>query len=198
MRPTYGSYAALAAVDAALAVRGSSSARRLTKPLLVPQLLPGANSRSRRALALGWAGDVALLGRGDAAFRVGLTAFLAGHLAWVDALRRRDGGGLLRRRPVLAAPVVLAWAGLTAYLWPRTGRDRVPVLAYATALAATALAALDTGRPVTATGGALFLISDALLALERFADLHLPGHEGLVMASYAAAQAALAYDGREP
>lgn len=32
----------------------------------------------------------------------------------------------------------------------------------------------------------------ALVALERFADLHLPAHEGLVMATYSAAQGLLA------
>lgn len=32
----------------------------------------------------------------------------------------------------------------------------------------------------------------ALVAMERFADLHLPAHEGLVMATYSAAQGLLA------
>jgi hypothetical protein len=38
----------------------------------------------------------------------------------------------------------------------------------------------------------LFLVSDSLLALERFADVHLPAHEGLVMATYTGAQGLLA------
>ena len=45
---------------------------------------------------------------------------------------------------------------------------------------------------LTAAGGALFLASDTLLALEKFGDLRLPAHEGLVMATYASAQALLA------
>ena len=89
-------------------------------------------------------------------------------------------------------PYLAAWAGLNAYLWNRTGKDRIPVLAYSTALLATALAAADTGDPVTSAGGALFLTSDTLLALERFAGVHLPLHEGLVMATYTAGQALLA------
>ena len=36
---------------------------------------------------------------------------------------------------------------------------------------------------------------NALLALERFAGVHLPAHEGWVMASYTAAQALLASGG---
>src|SRR5712691_8844894 len=59
----------------------------------MPVLMPGSDHRSRPALALGGAGDVALLGRSDAAFTTGLACFLAGHLAWIRALRQRPGGG---------------------------------------------------------------------------------------------------------
>ena len=81
---------------------------------------------------------------------------------------------------------------LNAYLWKRTGQDRIPVIAYSTALLAMSLTALDCGPPKTAVGGALFLVSDALLALEKFGDVHLPAHESLVMTTYASAQALLA------
>jgi uncharacterized membrane protein YhhN len=184
-------YAALAAVDAALAATGRDSARRLTKPLLMPTLLRGKDRATQRALALGGVGDVALLGSGRAAFTAGLGAFLAGHVAWMAALRPQSTG-VLARRPAAALPYALAWMGLNAYLWPRTGKDRLPVLVYSAALAGTALAALDTGELDVAAGGALFMASDALLALERFGGVHLPAHEGVVMATYTSAQALLA------
>lgn len=187
-------YAALAVTDAVLAATGRDKARRVTKPLLMPVLAATADGPSRRALALGWGGDVALLGHGSTAFTAGLGSFLVSHGAWVAAIRGRPGGGLVRRRPAAALPYLAAWAGLNAYLWPRTGRDRLPVLAYSGALAAMALTALDSGDARTAAGGALFLASDSLLALEKFGDVHLPLHEGLVMASYTAAQALLASD----
>ena len=38
----------------------------------------------------------------------------------------------------------------------------------------------------------LFLLSDGLLALEKFAGIQLPAHEGVVMATYTSAQALLA------
>ncbi len=158
----------------------------------MPALLPGRDRSTQQALALGCAGDVALLGNSSAAFSAGLGCFLAGHLAWIRALRERPGTSLLRRRPVLAAPYVAAWVALNAVLWPRTGRDRLPVLAYSVALTAMALTALDTGNPRTATGGVAFLLSDTLLALERFADISVPGHEALVMATYTTGQALLA------
>jgi uncharacterized membrane protein YhhN len=184
-------YPALAAVDAVLAATGRDRARRLTKPLLMPTLMLDKDRPTQRALALGGAGDVALLGSGQAAFTAGLGSFLAGHVAWITALRPHSTG-LLRRNPAIAAPYLAAWAGLNAYLWPRTGKDRIPVLVYSSALLATALAALDTGRTDVAAGGALFLASDALLALERFGDVHLPAHEGIVMGTYTSGQALLA------
>jgi uncharacterized membrane protein YhhN len=184
-------YAVLAATDTVLAATGQERGRRLTKPLLMPVLMMGRDRATQRALALGGAGDVALLGSSDTAFKVGLGSFLSGHVAWVTALRARSSGRW-REHPFIAVSYVSAWAGLNAYLWRRTGRDRVPVLVYSSALLATALAALDTGVPATAVGGCLFLASDALIALDRFADVHLPLHEGLVMVTYTTAQALLA------
>ena len=179
---------------------GHDRRRWLTKPLLMPVLMMGRDRPAQRALALGGAGDVALLGSGETAFTAGLACFLAGHVAWIIALRQRPGGGRLRDRPVLAAPHVAAFGALNAYLWKRTGKDRLPVVAYSAALLAMSLTALDSGSPRTAAGGVLFLASDTLLALEKFGGLHLPAHEALVMATYASAQALLAgcTPGRRP
>ena len=184
-------YPLLAAADAVLAATGRDTARRFTKPLLMPALMRGKPRATQRALALGGAGDVALLGKGDVAFTAGLGSFLAGHVAWVAALRPKSAG-VLSQRPAAALPYLAAWAGLNAYLWPKTGKDRVPVLVYSAALLATALAALDTGDKAVAAGGALFMLSDTLLALEKFGDVHLPVHEGVVMATYTTGQALLA------
>jgi uncharacterized membrane protein YhhN len=190
-RRAIGLYAALAATDALLAETGRNRSRRLTKPLLMPVLMIGRDRPTQRALACGAVGDISLLGSSTTAFQVGLGSFLVGHVAWVTALRRRSSGRL-RRQPWLALPYLAAWLSLNAYLWRRTGRDRVPVLVYSAALIATALAALDTGDPAITTGGALFLTSDALIALHRFAEVHLPLHEALVMATYTTGQALLA------
>ncbi|HWF17340.1 MAG TPA: lysoplasmalogenase, partial [Acidimicrobiales bacterium] len=186
-------FVAAAAADAAMALTGQDRVRRFTKPLLMPLLMLGRESPVQRALALGGLGDVALLGSSDAAFTGGLISFLAGHVAWVTALRP-GSRGVIRRRPALVAPYIAAWIGLNAYLWGRTGRNRIPVLVYSGALLSTALAALDTGDRVTTAGGVLFMASDSLLALERFGELPLPGHEGIVMTTYAAAQACLAHE----
>jgi len=185
-------YVALAATDALLAATGRDRQRWLTKPLLMPVLMAGRDRPTQRALALGGAGDMALLGGGETAFTAGLVSFLAGHVAWIIALRQRPRGGRLRAWPALAVPQVAVFGAMNAYLWKRTGKDRLPVLVYSSALLAMSLAALDSGSPRTAAGGALFLVSDTLLALEKFGGLHVPAHEGLVMATYTSAQALLA------
>ena len=191
-RRTTVAFAALAAADTLLAATGHDRPRWLTKPLLMPVLMAGRDRPVQRALALGGAGDVALLGSGETAFTAGLVSFLAGHVAWIIALRQRPGGGYLRARPGLAVPHLATFGAMNAYLWNRTGKERIPVFGYSAVLLAMSLVALDSGSPRTAAGGALFLASDTLLALEKFGDLRLPAHEGLVMATYASAQALLA------
>jgi uncharacterized membrane protein YhhN len=191
-RRATATYAVLAVADTVLAALGHDKPRRLTKPLLMPALMVGRDRPTQRALALSGAGDVALLGSSEAAFLAGLGSFLASHLAWIVALRQRERGGRLRARPMLAAPHLAAYLGLNAYLWPRTGKNRLPVLGYSTALLTMSLVALDSGSSKAAAGGALFLVSDSLLALEKFADVHLPAHHGLVMATYTSAAALLA------
>ena len=71
-RRARGVFVTLAAADTLLAAAGRDRPRWLTKPLLMPALMAGSDRGSRPALALGGAGDVALLGSGDAAFTAGL------------------------------------------------------------------------------------------------------------------------------
>jgi uncharacterized membrane protein YhhN len=158
----------------------------------MPTLQVGKDKATKRALGLGTAGDVAQRGHPHVAFTAGLGSVLARHVAWMTAIRQRGSSGFLRRKPLAAVPYVAAFAGLNAYLWPRTGKDRLPVLVYSAALMGTGLVALDSGNAKTAAGGALFMVSDTLLALEKFADVQLPAHEGLVMATYTSAQGLLA------
>lgn len=195
-------YAALAAADTAFAARRMRRARWLTKPALMPALAVAATAGNGTGetpadpmmlagLGFSWLGDVALIGEGDGPFAVGLGSFLAAHFFYLAAMRRRRKG-VVRRRIWIAAGYGLSWCVLNAVLWNRTGRLRLPVVIYGTTLAAMALAALDTGSPATAIGGAAFLLSDSILALDKFDVVELPAADALVMASYTAAQALIA------
>ena len=127
-------------------------------------------------LAFSLAGDVALLWPVEG-FLAGLVAFLLGHLCYLVALTRRVR--FLASPPAygvwaLVAASVLAglWAGVPAAL-------RAPVLVYVCALGAMAAQAtsvwlarrqaVDAARwRAVAIGGALFVLSDAILATDKF------------------------------
>jgi uncharacterized membrane protein YhhN len=199
--PFLRAYAAVAAADVVLAATGKRrAARRLTKPALMPLLMAhvaaseggdGTKPLVLAGLGLSCAGDVALLGEGEGPFAAGLASFLAAHVCYLGAFaKRRKGNARGVRGPALLYG--LAWVGLNAVLLPKTGKMRVPVLVYGSALAAMAVAALETGDAKVAAGGAAFMISDGILALDTFGAADIPGADGLVMLTYTAAQALIA------
>lgn len=152
-------------------------------------------------LALSLGGDVALMLPVDV-FAVGLGCFLLAHIAYLVALRTRAPLAA-RRLPWLAYALVAA--GVLAVLWPHLPPAlRLPVLAYVVMLAAMAAQAAVTWRvqPSRATagaalGGACFVMSDALLAFDRFVA-PWPGATALVLATYWMAQAGIARSTRVP
>jgi uncharacterized membrane protein YhhN len=143
-------------------------------------------------LALSGLGDVALLGESEGAFGLGLLSFLVAHGCYLTALWTQRAGGI-KRHPGVAALYGATWVGLNVLLWPRTGKLKLPVLVYGVALAVMALAALDTGDPVLAAGGAAFLVSDSLLAVDTFVGPGSSTADAAVMLTYTTAQALIAY-----
>lgn len=149
-------------------------------------------------LVLSLLGDVALLWPREG-FLPGLVAFLLAHLAYLVAFTRGGIALAVRRGPF--ALYALVAAAVLWRLWPGVPQAlRGPVIAYVLCLAAMAAQAaarwlvLAEGSTVQARlarrgalGGALFLLSDALLATNRFAG-PLPLAPLWVLASYWAAQ----------
>lgn len=171
------------------------------KPLLMLLLLAAflfSLPRVRSELALlgslgilfSWAGDVTLGAPGDLSFLVGLGFFLLAHVAYIVLFLRRLR--MRRLRPV--ALVYLAWwVALVVVLAPHLGALLVPVAVYGLVLGSMGAIGLSCNRWI-AIGGALFVISDTLLGLNRF----LPGFElwqvhTIIMLTYLAAQGLIAY-----
>lgn len=116
------------------------------------------------ALILGSIGD-ALLELSPDYFVFGLVAFLCGHVVYIVAFLRT---GARRPPPVLIQlGLILYAAGFAWWLWPNLGQLQIPVLVYMATLTTMASCSLRIG-PVVATGAALFLLSDSLLAANRF------------------------------
>lgn len=206
-------YAGLAVADTVAAGRRGPGARRLrwlTKPLLMPALaaasLPVADRSTLArgtvlAQACSWGGDVALLGGGERAFLAGVGSFFGAHVAYVAAFGSvRDPAP---DRSALVLPLGL-WVGAAPVMSVAAGRQdpalRAPVAAYATILSAMFASSrlLSRSLPPGArrsirTGTALFVVSDVVLATQRFLLREpRPGLDSFVMATYTAGQGLIA------
>lgn len=164
------------AVDSGRSALASQAKVGTLLALIVLALLLGASGApGGPALLVGLffslAGDLALLRRDATGFAVGLGAFLLAHVAYVWAFSTH---WFSPAGAVVALLLVLPFAVLSG---SRVQRRTVAmggqawgraVVGYAIVLGAMALAAGATGNPLVLTGAVLFLLSDTVLALDRF------------------------------
>ena len=134
-------------------------------------------------------GDIAL--EFDGLFIVGMGFFAAAHVCYVTFFLRSGAAACLRRRWYIAVGYAVVWAALVALLWSGLGELQIPVAAYSLLLTGTAALSAGLGWR-TGVGGALFFVSDGLIAL-RLADLPQPPMPSMwIMSTYIAAQYLLA------
>lgn len=149
-------------------------------------------------LMLSLLGDVALLWPQEG-FVPGLVAFLAAHIVYVIAFTREQR---FAAQPAALAVYALVAGAVLAFLWSHIPPGlRIPVALYVLALTAMAAQAAVVGlltqgagarrARVLMLGGALFMASDAVLAINRFA-LPLPAAGLWILATYWAAQGCIA------
>jgi uncharacterized membrane protein YhhN len=125
------------------------------------------------ALVLSAFGDAFLSREGDRMFLAGLASFLLAHLFYV-VLFWTEGGGIALLsaqswRLVVAAAIVLVALVVLGLLVRRVKPAlRSPIFAYVVAVLAMGLAALTLERSWVIAGALLFMVSDAVLATERF------------------------------
>ncbi|MFF5674562.1 lysoplasmalogenase [Streptomyces hygroscopicus] len=183
-------FALLTAVHLGALLADATAAAHLTKPALMPVLAGWALVRGGpwplpAALLCGCGGDVLLQTGGQATFLAGMGCFAAGHLCYLALFAR---AGRRRTAPWAAAGYGAAWLGTVALLWPGLEPPlRLPVAGYSLLLTAMGLGALGAGR-WTGLGGALFLLSDTLIAAGLAGWPRPPVPQFWIMAGYAAAQ----------
>ena len=140
-------------------------------------------------------GDAFLMLPGDY-FVAGLGSFLAAHICYLWAF---TGDSRLAGR-ILPFVVWGIWGiVLVSWLWPGVTRPlRIPVVLYAVALSAMAAQAAsraasrpDASAIVAAVGAGLFVISDSVLAFQRFCH-PLEWGRILVLGTYFAARGGIA------
>jgi uncharacterized membrane protein YhhN len=156
--------------------------------------------RQRRLILIGlWlslAGDVFLLWPKEG-FLPGLVSFLLAHLAYIAAFSQPLRFGA---RPAVFGLYAVIAVAILSTLWGGVPPGlRVPVLAYVVCLASMAAQAAAWWRHApalpearfAALGGMLFMASDSLLAINKFAT-PLPASALWILATYWAAQMCIA------
>jgi sterol desaturase/sphingolipid hydroxylase (fatty acid hydroxylase superfamily)/uncharacterized membrane protein YhhN len=188
-----------AALSTACAATGLVEWHRVFKPLtmaiaivLVARATPLKTATPLLlALLASLAGDVFLMFPGY--FIHGLVSFLCAHLAYIALFRR--GQDWFPHRRALALTLSVG-AALYAVLWAGglPAALRAPVAAYVLVITLMAAQAIgratvlrDTAATLVAVGAGLFMLSDTLLALNRFVT-PLPLAPAWVLATYYAAQ----------
>jgi uncharacterized membrane protein YhhN len=164
--------------------------RTVVKGFLMPTLLAWAlvalGSRAPRWLVAGLAfatlGDVLL----DLWFEVGMVGFLVMHLCYIAGFLSLGAWPGLRTRWPVAIAYLVVGVGANVALWPHLGDLAVPVLIYSTAILTMAALASGVANRV-GLGGALFVISDALIGVDK-AGAGFPGRGLIVLITYLAAQ----------
>lgn len=171
------------------------------KPLLMISLLLYFISASKgyppwryyvmAALVFSWAGDVFLMR--DDMFTPGLASFLVAHLFYITAYQK-TGAANGELRPLDIIKFLLFGAGLIWVLYPDLGGMLIPVIVYALVLLSMGVwahkrrgATSAASFVLVSAGAMLFVISDGLIAINKFAYA-VPAERILVMSTYIAAQ----------
>jgi uncharacterized membrane protein YhhN len=167
---------------------GENTVDTVTKPFLLSLLALWLWLTYRHwglitALLFSLAGDVAI----GINFEAGMAFFFCAHIAYIVTFFKAGS------RPKIAAigayGIVLVC--MLAWLWNPLGAMAIPMTVYALALTSTAVFASGLGWR-TGLGGALFLISDLLIAIRTAEVADIPAQGAWVMLTYCAAQYLLA------
>ncbi len=186
------------AAQLASATTVAEASQWLLMPALAAMVAAETGGRTRlvrwmlAGLALSWLGDVAPdFASGDTAFLTMIGFFLLAQLAYIAGFTPYRHESVLRRAPGVVAGYGAAVVALVAGCAAGAGSLLVPALVYGVVLATMAVLATGLGR-AGAVGGALFFVSDAMIALDAFAVWFTPPATGLwIMATYIGAQTLL-------
>lgn len=156
-----------------------SQLRSIMKTLPVGMLLIAAVIGSvplmiAAGLAACMIGDWFLSLEGERNFLFGLTAFLVGHLFYTGFFTSHVQSGFLASPLAIETGIVLlALIGaVLVRLWPFLGEMRLPVIVYSLVIALMAFTAKLSGAGLIVLSGiALFVISDIILANDKFTPL---------------------------
>jgi uncharacterized membrane protein YhhN len=152
------------------------------------------------ALLFSAAGDVFLAVDRTGLFVPGLASFLLAHLVylWQFLIHRPRPFRLPASRRLVALGILAGIAAMLVLLTPGLGKLLMPVHAYIAAIAAMALAATALpGRGLVMLGAISFMISDSLIALDKFVA-PIPHAGPAIWITYVAAQVMIVLGWKKP
>ncbi|MBI9083690.1 MAG: lysoplasmalogenase [Desulfobacterales bacterium] len=155
----------------------------------------GATSNKERLIGIGLIfsglGDVVLELSGKGFFVYGLGLFLVAHLFYIFAFAKNPK--LTKNRSVIALTILAYGAGMGILLAENLGTMTVPVLAYLMVIVIMGVSAvLGSANPMLLVLGAgLFILSDSLIAVNRFLT-PIPAAGFWIMITYYPAQLLIA------
>jgi uncharacterized membrane protein YhhN len=148
------------------------------------------------ALVFSWLGDVLLMfqHKDSLFFILGLVSFLIAHIFYIVFFHKLKGTENIKSRIWPLAVIVIYYSVLIFFLSPHLGDLKIPVRIYGIVISLMLMLALHMifiknriAGQLLALGGLLFVISDSLLAIDKFyQSFQAAGF--LVMITYAAAQ----------
>ncbi len=181
----------------------------LAKPLLLPWMalyfiLYSEKSKYKWMVLLAfffsWTGDVLLMFSGsvEILFYAGVGGFFLAQLSYILVFTKYfniQEKGFVRRKPLILIPYLLYLAGIIVVLFPGLdGFMRPIIVVYGASLIAMAVTAVNLKGRVSISafnlifwGSTLFVMSDSLLAINKF-HTDLPNAAVLIMSTYIAAQ----------
>ncbi len=184
---------------------GRFATKMLLLPLLMIYLVASVRLSTKKVstiiiagLVLSFIGDMVLTQTGTTMFLLGMVAFIGTHICNSIFFIRLQKGVKGRMGVIVTTSIVMLVLslGVFVYLQNQLGDFQVPIIAYMCIISTMAVLAAGTARDPslqkTAThylipGAILFVVSDALLASNKFA-WHLPMVDIAVMLTYGLAQ----------
>lgn len=178
------------------------------KPLLMPLLVVYFTTKSLKAfkeakwvliaLFFSFLGDTFLMFDGSAAifFILGLSMFLLAHIFYIVFFYKQANTLIVFKKPFSMVLVIFYGIFLIYYLFPHLGEMTLPVVVYASVIMMMLIFAtnlwLNTvkGSKWILLGALFFVISDSLIAIDKFA-VRIWQAQFLIMITYIFAQWAI-------